>query len=108
MAADSGAAASQRNGKGVTFPEYLRHAASSNAIEMGTSYLLLHLGRAIVAVCLKELEPTGMCWMCSEQAAQPGTWVSSCMETCLSSEFPCWGQGEEGHGAAQCGLVLGM
>lgn len=49
-----------------------------------------------------------MCWMRSEQAAQPGPWVSSCTETCLSSEFQRWAQREEKHGAAQCRVVLGM
>ena len=107
-AADSGAASSQRNGKGVTFPECLRRAAASDGIATGTSYLLSRLGRTITAVCCKELEPADMCWMCSEQAAQPGPWVSSCMETCLSSKFQRWAQGEERHGAAQRGVVLGM
>lgn len=108
MAADSGAASSWRNGKGVMFPERLRHAAASNGIAMGTSCLLPCLGRAIRAACCEELEPTGMCWMCSEQVAQPGPWVSSCTETCLSSKFQCWAHGEERHGAAQRGVVLGV
>lgn len=96
MAADSGAASSQRNGKGVTFPECPRHTAAGDGIAMGTSYLLSHLGRAITAVCCKELEPSGMCRLCSEQAAQPGPRVSSCMETCLSSKFQCWARGKGG------------
>lgn len=49
-----------------------------------------------------------MCWMCSEQAAQPGPWVSSCMETCPSYEFQYWGQAEDRRRAAQPGVVVGM
>lgn len=101
VTADSGAASSRRNGKGVTFPE-------CHGIAAGTSCLLSRVRRAIAAACSEKPEPIGMCWMCSEQATQPRPWVSSCMETCPSSEFQHWVPGEDRHRAAQHGVVVGM
>ncbi|CAN8204373.1 unnamed protein product [Coccothraustes coccothraustes] len=82
-------------GKGVVFPECL-YTPQSDGIAPGTSYLLSRLGKAIPAACSKKPEPIGMCWMCSEQATQPGPWVSSCMETCPSYEFQRWVRGRTG------------
>ncbi|RMC13139.1 hypothetical protein DUI87_10670 [Hirundo rustica rustica] len=56
VTADSGAASSRRNGKGVMFPECL-YTPQSDGIAPGTSYLLSRRGRAITATCSVKLEP---------------------------------------------------
>lgn len=109
VTADSGAASSRRNGKGSGHVSRVLLHGTERWNSAG------HLGPAVPSwkrdsssVLKKSQSLIGMCWMCSEQAAQPGPWVSSCMETCPSYEFQHWGRQAQGCPTwGGCGHVKG-